>query len=84
MYTRISNIPCQVEITCYYPARPARLHGHPDRYAPGEPEEISFQVLDRRGRVAPWLEAKLDEQDRRRIEDELLAYLNHEQEMGDY
>ena len=84
MNTRISGIPCQVLITCYYPARPARLHGHPDRYAPGEPDELSFQVLDRRGRPAPWLEEKLGEQGRRRIEDELRAYLKHEQEIGDY
>ena len=84
MDTRISGIPCQVLVTCYYPARPARLHGHPDTWYPPEPEEISFQVLDRRGRVAPWLEAKLDEQGRRRIEDELRAYLKREQELGDY
>ena len=84
MHTKISGIPCQVLITCYYPARPARLHGHPDLYTPGETDEISFQVLDRRGRVAPWLEAKLDEQGRRRIEDELRAYLKREQELGDY
>lgn len=84
MDTRISGIPCQVLITCYYPARPANFRGSPDRWTPPEPEEISFQVLDRRGRPAPWLEAKLDEQDRRRIEDELRAYLRHEQETGDY
>ncbi len=84
MHTRVSNIPCQVMITCYYPARHANFRGTPDRWTPSEPEEISFQVLDRRGRVAPWLEEKLNEQDRRRIEDELRDYLRHEREIGDY
>ena len=84
MHTKISGIPCQVLITCYYPARPARLHGHPDRYAPGETDEISFQVLDRRGRPAPWLEEKLTEDDRVRIERELSDYIKREREMGDY
>ena len=84
MDTRVANIPCKVEITRYYQGRAATIWGHPDGWAPGEPDEISFQVLDRRGRVAPWLEAKLDDADRRRIEDELRAHLKHEQERGDY
>ena len=84
MDTRVANIPCKVEITRYYQGRAATIWGHPDGWAPGEPDEISFQVLDRRGRVAPWLEAKLDDADRRRIEDELRAHLKREQETGDY
>ena len=84
MNTKISGIPCQVEVTRFYKYRAATIWGHPDGWAPSEPDEISFQVLDRRGRVAPWLEEKLDEQDRRRIEDELRAHLKHEQETGDY
>ncbi len=84
MHTRIANIPCKVEITCYYKYRAATLWGRPDGWAPSEPEEISFQVLDRRGRVAPWLEEKLTEDDRRRIEEEVHDYLRHEREMGDY
>ena len=71
MDTRIANIPCKVEITRYYKYRAATIWGHPDGWAPGEPEEISFQVLDRRGRVAPWLEEKLTEDDRKRIIKEL-------------
>lgn len=71
MDTRIANIPCKVEITRYYKYRAATIWGHPDGWAPGEPEEISFQVLDRRGRAAPWLEEKLTEDDRKRIIKEL-------------
>ena len=46
MGTRIANIPCQVLITCYYPARPANFRGYPDRWTPPETEEILFQVLE--------------------------------------
>lgn len=84
MNTKISGIPCQVEVTRFYKYRAATIWGHPDGWAPAEPEEISFQVLDRRGRAAPWLEAKLDDADRVRIERELSDYIKREREMGDY
>ena len=71
MNTRISGIPCQVDVTTYQLYRPARLTGHPDQYAPPEYEEINFTVFDRRGRPAPWLERKLDDADRKRIINEL-------------
>lgn len=74
MDTRIANIPCKVEITCYYKYRAATLWGRPDGWAPSEPEELSFRVLDRRGRVAPWLEEKLTEDDRKRIIKELYDF----------
>lgn len=76
METRISGIPCRVEVTSFYKYRAATVWGHPDGWAPAEPEEINFQVLDRRGRPAPWLEAKLDDADRRRIERELTSHFN--------
>ena len=84
MNTRISGIPCQVEVTRFYKYRAATIWGHPDGWAPAEPEEISFQVLDRRGRAAPWLEAKLDDEDRQRIIRELHEYWQKEAETGDY
>ncbi len=84
MDTRIADIPCQVKVTSYYKYRAATIWGHPDGWAPAEPEEISFQVLDRRGRPAPWLEEKLTEDDRVRIERELSDYIKREREMGDY
>lgn len=71
MNTRISGIPCIVDVTTYQLYRPARLHGKPDSWYPGELEEINFTVFDRRGRPAPWLERKLDDADRKRIINEL-------------
>lgn len=76
MQTRISGIPARIEVTSYIPWRPARLYGHPDSWAPAE-GEIEWEVLDRRGRPAPWLAKKLDQQDRHRIELELLEDIKH-------
>ncbi|MBP6581890.1 MAG: hypothetical protein KA204_00210 [Chromatiaceae bacterium] len=76
MDTRISGIPCQVDVTTYQRYRPARLHGHPDTWAPPEYEEINFSVFDRRGRLAPWLERKMTEADRKRIINEFRNYWN--------
>jgi hypothetical protein len=35
--------------------------------------EIDFDVLDRRGRPAPWIERKMDDADTRAIEQEIIA-----------
>lgn len=64
MNTQIHGIPCQIKVTDYYPG----FRG--SWWEPPEPEEITFQVLDRKGYPAPWLEAKLDEDDILRIEQE--------------
>lgn len=61
--TRIAGIPCHVvaHITPGYPAT---------RYEPGEPDDIELSIFDRRGYRAPWLERKLTDDDKRRIENE--------------
>lgn len=57
---RICNIPAQAEVTLYHVTR--------GNYSPQaiDPEEyhgcrdLEYNVLDRRGRPAAWLEAKMD------------------------
>lgn len=71
--TRVCGIPAQVEITAYSPGRTARLWGHPDTWAPPEFVEFEYQILDRRGRPAPWLARKLTDADRRDIEKLIMA-----------
>jgi hypothetical protein len=65
---RISGIPCLIEVTHYAAAVPGRLWGAPENCYPDEPEEIEFEVCDRRGRSAPWLERKMTKDDRLEIE----------------
>mgnify|MGYP003609651993 FL=1 len=83
LQTRISGIPCQIEVTSYYPATPMKWFRNGD-CAPPEDEEIEFRVLDRKGYPAPWLEKKMNEEDRIRIEKELLALKEDDSDYDGY
>jgi hypothetical protein len=65
---RIAGIPCLIEVTHYAARVPGRYSGPPERCCPDEPEEVEFEVRDRRGRPAPWLARKMDEDDRAEVE----------------
>ncbi len=75
--TRVAGIPCRCEVTHY--SRPAPMlvtgWGFGDAEPP-ETGEFEYQILDRRGRHAPWLEAKLVEADDDRLLEEYLALQN--------
>ncbi len=72
MESRIAGIPCQIDVVHIEPYTRAHLRGHPDNWEPERGGEIEFDVCDRRGRPAPWLEAKMTDGDRQRIETEIL------------
>lgn len=57
--TRVAGIPCQVGVLHFF-------HEAESRYCPGA-TEFEFRLLDRSGRVAPWLEAKLTPRDEDRL-----------------
>ncbi len=61
--SRVRGIPCIVDVTYYAPGSPAKLSGHPDSWEPAAPEDIEVDLLDRRGRPAPWLAAKMSDAD---------------------
>ncbi len=71
--TDIQGIPCRVRVLTYIPAKAARTWGPPERCYPDQPEVIEFEVLDRRGYPAPWLERKMLDADTRAIEQEIIA-----------
>lgn len=71
MITTIAGIPCQVDLTHYSAPSPSRVDAEPDYCHEGDAEEMEFEVLDRRGRQAPWLARKLTSAETSRIEDEL-------------
>jgi len=63
--SRIAGIPCGIKVTWYtagtnYLINSASLE-------PNDPEEFDFEVLDRKGYLAPWLADKLTEDDECRI-----------------
>lgn len=71
--TYIRGVPCLIRVTHYTPGEPPIISGPMDWADPGCPAEIEFDVLDQRGRPAPWLERKLMSEDRRAIEQEIIA-----------
>lgn len=71
--TRVSGIPCQCRVIRYDAGLPMRITGWGFGDAdPPEPPEFDFEILDRRGRRAEWLERKLTEDDEERLLDEYL------------
>jgi len=79
--TRVAGIPCQCHVTLYAPGAPMRITGTGFGDAePPEPEEFEFRLLDRRGRPAPWLEAKLSDDDEDRL---LVEYKQHQRDIAD-
>ena len=72
--TKIAGIPCRCEVTRHAPASPMRITGTGFGDAePPEPEEIEYQILDQRGRPAPWLAKKLTKVDNPRLIEEFKA-----------
>ena len=82
MKTRICGIPAQVEVTSYSPATPARTWGPPELCYPAEDEEIEIEVLDRRGRPAPWLQRKMSDDDYSEVFRELREMWKEEDRTG--
>ena len=75
--TRVAGIPCIARVTHFFQQAPHRGSPHTcdsdlDYYGYAECE---FDILDRRGRPAPWLERKATDQDRERITEEIINQL---------
>ena len=71
---RISGIPCLVEMTYYVNVKPWKgsAHNCPSDLDYYGYTEVEFEVFDRKGYKAGWLENKLTSEDRERIELELI------------
>ena len=72
----INGIPCQCEVLTYRKAVPMRIWGSGmGDCDPPEPEEFEFQLLDRKGYPAKWLEAKLTDAIEQQIYEDFQQYL---------
>jgi hypothetical protein len=78
---RVCGIPAIARVLHYRPYEPAYRRGHPDNWEPASPPEIDFEILDRRGRPAPWLDRKLNNEARARLERGLIEYLEAEDDL---
>ena len=74
--TRVAGIPCIIGVSYYN-----RVEGSHSYHAASDWDyhgytEADWDVLDRRGRKAPWLAKKLTAKDESRIESEIGEYLS--------
>lgn len=76
--TRVSGIPCTIKIL-RYESVPDNLNGHPDSWYEGW-EECEYQICDRNGQPAEWLERKATKADHAQIESEIAAHVSCEME----
>ena len=67
--SHVQGIPCKVRVTYATPYIPESWNG------PAEGGDFEFELLDRKGYRAKWLEAKVTEADVDRLEKEYLAWL---------
>lgn len=74
--THIQGIPCKIKVTYYYAGRPMHWGNTMADAEPEEHEEIEFEVYDRKGYKANWLENKLTETDVERIHEEIRSDKN--------
>lgn len=69
--TTISGIPCIVKVLHY-----SRQEGSFSYNAPSDVDyygytDMEYEICDSRGRPAPWLEKKLTDKERNRLEEEI-------------
>lgn len=76
----VAGIPCVIRIQYAEPFRVGFISGPPEKCYPDEGGLIAWQVLDRRGRPATWLERKLTPAEMTKIEREAWAVLEFEAE----
>ena len=69
--TQVHGIPCQCQVKYFAPAR--RYTGHGNEGHPPEKGDFAFELLDRKGYRASWLEKYLKDDDRQRLLDEYEA-----------
>ena len=82
--TRVRGIPCIVRVTYWEPYIPAKISGPPDNCYPAEGGEGDWEILDSRGRPAPWLEKKMAPQDHAKLSKEVFDFMESAEQDYDY
>jgi hypothetical protein len=78
--SRVCGIPCIIRVTDWEAYVPAQTSGPPERCYPSEGGEGHWEILDRKGRPAAWLERKLTGDDRERIDAEVFNHMENQNE----
>lgn len=72
---KVCGIPCQIEVLSYDPIAHGRFGGRPEDCYPDEGGESEWQLLDRNGYRAKWLENKMTDADREAVEQKVMDYM---------
>ena len=75
--TRVNGIPCQCRVTTYSPPEPPIIYGSGFGDAdPGAAEEFEFELLDKKGYRAKWLEEYITDKEELRLLGEYMNYVS--------
>lgn len=72
---KVCGIPCIIAVTDYDKYIPAHLSGLPENCYPAEGGTGEYHLLDRRGRRATWLEAKVGRLEEDCIQELIYQYM---------
>lgn len=75
--TTVCGIPCIVRVTYWEAYDPGCTSGPPERCYPAEGGEGEWEILDRNGRHAPWLENKMTERDKQILARKVFNYMEN-------
>jgi len=75
---RVCGIPCIIGVTDYDGYSPAYTSGPPENCSPAEGGTGDFEILDRRGYRAKWLEKKMTAQDEDAIQELIFDYMEND------
>lgn len=73
----VCGIPCIIGVINYEPYVPAYTSGLPENCYPAEGGCGDYDILDRRGYRAAWLERKVDAQEEENIQQAIFDYMEN-------
>lgn len=71
--SQIQGIPCLIDVTRCHVVKGSFRQSAPSDLDYYGYSEVEFEILDRKGYKATWLERKATEEDKERIEQEILS-----------
>lgn len=75
---RVCGIPCIIGVTDYEGYTPAYTSGLPENCYPAEGGSGDFEILDRKGYRAKWLEKKLTARDEDAIQELIYEHMEND------
>lgn len=69
-HSNVCGIPCLIRVLDATPFVPAVIGSDPSRSCAQDSGHVEFEILDRKGKPAPWLTRKMNDKEYTRIEQE--------------